>query len=66
MRTLQPDHIEVQARAAVSVVSATFGTMSYFALDEVPPLSEPQEVLSLLSHGAGGGGGTCLFCFAGV
>ena len=53
-------------------VSATFGTMSYFAVYEYPPLSEQQWVLFpsnfgisvLLSQGRGGDGVSFSQCIA--
>ena len=65
-KSLAP-HCESNAliRATVGVVSATFGTVSYFALSKYAPMSEQRQVLFpsnfgtlvLLSQFGGGGRG---------
>ena len=43
-------------RTTLGVVSATFGTVSYFALYQYPPLSQHSQILGFQCCSCGGGG----------
>ena len=65
MQPLPPCEINILVRITVGIVSATFGTMSCFALINIPPVKTTLGVVSLEVWdfnvvrkwgGAGGGG----------